>query len=550
MAVILNELADKRFHVYDIHELYFGTPPTQEVYRPRVGDMVIDRTIGMYFVSAVNVQGIPTLELVSRFSQQSTFNLDSTSLITALSYYQPSGVTRAFFSNATSPYTVAIDSRYRCFGSESVKMIFFLGSDISATGTMISEIRNSSGTVTGNAVTLEEVTTGINTVKRPPAFQTSRLLKSGEVITGVAYTATGGVFSTQPFLITESSAVRSATGTAKFLQSISLKSDLISPTDAKLIENRIGTPFSTALLKGVLHYSNGDKTEVNIDGSKMVLQGVDDFDTSRVGRPSNVVLTYYPGANEPFVNGGVGSKSHLSEIYKLSNIAPNTAYKLKVFCVPTFVDAATGYTFKWFLVNLKGDLALDVTQHIGVYQPDGTAIRPTDYGTQQDLSVSVTMNTVAPNTYPGHVHTQKIELTVSVPGTTGHEPWKIDYIGDGQNVYGLGLTASSNAAGDAVNVSVGAKTQSAFLDKLYYPAEPMYDPTVQTLAPAPTHFVIMHKGKETAKLPISSWGTNIPKPATMDRIVAKSTITVRWILQTVNGDQVLAYSPLLVKLDL
>lgn len=547
-TVIINAPDDRSFHQWHIKELYFGDTPTGEVFRPNVGDMVTDPDIGIYEVVSVNEESIPTLELKTRFSSESLFNVNSTSLITALSHYQPSSVTRAFINKSTSPYTVNIDGRYLEHGSESTTMVFFRGTDTSEDGEVISEVYNSNGTLIGTQIQLIEISPGLSTSKRPGTFKTSKEIDAGEVITGVVYTADGGKFSTQPFLVSETGIARSTNYMDKHIVAVSLKGDAMSTTEDDLIVNYVGTPLSSLLLKGVLHYSDGSTIETNINGSKMVLHGLDDFDTSFVGRPSNVVLSYYPSSSEPYINGGIGEVASISAVYRLSNITEISSYTLKVFVLPVWNADAARYTFEYRLMNMEGDLDVDVTAYVRVVrESDDLAISGTDFAVKQNIRLSLDMALVSPVVYSGYIHTQKFDITLDDPSAISGQTWLIDYVGDGTNIYGQNILASITSEGDELLIDQGMSSSDEWLTKLFYSVEPLYDPEVLSRGPTPTHFIIEYKGEVSGKIPLSSWADNIDKPDNMESFSLTDTVSVQWVLETAEGDNILGVTPIYIK---
>jgi len=538
-----------RFNIWHISDLYFGEPPSKEVWRPNVNDMVIDWDVGIYRVLSVNEESIPVLQLISRFSQDSRFNTESTSLITALSDYQPSAATKIFIDTSVSPAILSVDGRFVCYGSEPTRCVFFRGTDTSINGEVISEVYNGSGDLIGDQVPLELINAE-GTIKRPVQFKTTKAIEAGEVVTAVFYTDSNGVYSKQPFLVSSSAGFRPGDISEKYIDSISLRGDALSDTQEDLIENTVGTPLNVALLKGVLHYNDGSETEVGIDGVKMVLRGLNNFDTSYVGTPTSVVLQYYPSLNEKFINGSINGSPSISHVYKLANIARDSSFSLKIFIVPVWDAGTTSYSYRYFLVNLEGDLFTEVTADVDAMLEGGGLLSGTDFTTRQDAVFSLDMSTISPTIYGTYVHTQKTDITIDQPGAISGQTWLIDYIGDQTNMFGQDLKASCNAIGDTINIANGIGILENWLTELYYAIEPLYDNTVLTQAPTPTHFSLIYDDVETDKVVLTDYSSNIPLSVGMGNFTNQDTVMVRWILETVDGDKTLGITPLFIKNDL
>lgn len=545
---------DDTFHSWIWEQMWFGvgTPVTKyNFHKPNVGDKVTRWDDAVYRVTAVTEDGIPTLELQSRLRNESIFNENSTSLITALSIYQPNSPTRLFVDRNVSPASVNVDARMLVFEEESDKLRFFLGSDTSENGTVISERYNSSGVLISDEVELIETTPGDPKEKRPTAFNTTSDIKTGDVVTAVAYTPTGRVTGSWPFLVVEATNALAPSAAGVYLQDISLESALLSDTDLTLIENQVNSPFTTMLVQCRLHYSDGSSSLVNVDGNKCILHGVENFDTSLTIRPVDVMLSYYPDDTEPFINGSGGARPHITRPYRLANIVHDSSINLKLYVIPTFVDAVTGYTYVWKLVNLDGDVNIDVTDDVTANTLSGVSISGTDYGNKQSVRLAIRMDDIGlGGIYSGHIHTQDVGVTVSIPGTPGAYPWVLDYVGDGGNPFGLQWYASaSNVGSGAINVGQGANDIDEWLSYLYTPLAPLFDVTLQLEPTRPTHFAIEYNGVREV-YPVENYDANLTKVATAPAFADNQTVSIEWIHRTGTTDRILGISPLLIKVDL
>lgn len=553
MASEIIRLEGAKVRWYDIGELYMGTPPIdqQTLYVAKKGDYVVNSQIGMYVVLSVDNDNVPALELIFRRNESSNLNPNSESLITAFSKYQPSAAQYALINTNVTPHTIAISNSYLVFGADRDRMVFFRGSDVSdQTGVVISEVYDGTGTLTGSEVGLEAVQSGVNTIKIPRIFHTTKPLVSGEIITGVVYTATGDKVQIQPFLVEDTSYVRDVDVAALFITDLTVESPLLSPTDDTLLENNVNSPFTTSLVKGRLHYSDGSTVDIPINGTKLILHGLDEFDSSRVGRPHNLVMTYYPDNTENYVGGGGMTRPHISRHVRLANRRLGDDYSLKLFPVPTFVDTLSGYQFQWWLNNLEGDINIDVTAHIRTHRPDGTPMNGLDYNTEQKLTLTLDLDDVAPGTYPGYVHSQIMDMTLSIPGANGDTPWFIDYASNNALPYGQGVRASATNIGNGrINISLDEPNRDAWLSRVYYAILPLYDNSVLVEPATPSHMLLRYNGVEH-RVPIDMWSESIDKLTGAPVFVDQSSLDIVWILATSGGDRYLGHTPMIIRLDL
>lgn len=544
MAILVPD--GKRFRDWNIDELYFGGVETGEQYRPYVGDKVTDWDVGIFRVTSVDANSIPQLELKLRFQQEASLDIDSDSLLTAISNYQPSAATPIWYDDSVSPAEMAVDSAYPVYLETADKVTFFRGFDTTA----------ATGDVIATDVPLTDVDAA-GKIKTPDVFTTTANLSTGDVVTAVIYDSSDNERGKTSFLVVESASVRPVDYSAKILIDISLKSELIDAINPTVIKNDLATPFTTNLVKGYLHYNDGSTVETSIDGSKMVLKGITDFGFNASIKPTQLTLAYYPDSNEPYENAHGGDRAFFSKKYTLANMSRDDTFGLKLYPIPTYVDTATGYTLKWMLTNLDRDVDIDVTDLVNVRREGGVGFTPNDYGEQQVLTTTLDMDLLSPGTYQGFILSQRMTLTIDMPGVNAADAWLMDWSTDGNNVYGGGVYASCGpGTGDIPSgnpnflLANGTSTVEEWLHKVYHTIEPLYDLDTLTEPVTPTGFKIVYKGVTSAVYPIADFDKEIEKPFAIDVFEDDTTMDVIWIFEGGNGQEVLGHSPMIVKIDL
>lgn len=553
MSTLIRHEED-RFRTYDISEIYLGDGGGVIV--PNVGDMVVDKLVGIYFVTAIDPNPEdprPSLELKQRFSNSSSFDAGNSSLITAFSLYDPSAATVVFADPSVTPITATIDERWRSFVDAS-HGVLFLGTDVSAeTGIVISALYNESGNFVSNDIPYETVSIDAPSVKRPKTFNMTQEVKNGQVVTLVDYNAVGDVVGKRPFLIEHSSFIRPSNDSSIQLTGFTLNSVLMDPNDANRILNPINTPLDTSTFNITLNYSDGSKVEnVPINGSKVVMHGVENFNSSQAGRPSRVAVSYYPSETEPFIGQNTSSNKHITNVYLLANVVSNTSFSLKLFVVPEYVSITSGYKLNWYLTNLERDLLVNVTDMVTatVRNQGAATFNGKTYGETQTLDASLIMDNVLPGLYPGHVHAQRLDLVLNVPGTVEASPWTVDYVMDGNYILGNGEYVSfSTVYPGTFSLKNQFTDFNEWLYELYNLSTPLFDPNVEETEPDPTHVVVRY-GNAEVEVPISEWDQNHKLPDGAPEVVADKTVTLKWITRTGDGDLVHAVTGLITRLDL
>ncbi len=540
---------DNNFRGWRHDQLYFGGPQVGTQYVPNVDDQVTDWDNGLYRVVSVDVNGVPTLELKMRFVDAASLNGSSDSLITALSQYQPNVTSSAYYDNATSPATITIDAHFPVYDQDSAKMLFYKGTDVSvATGELISERYTGGGVFIDNDVSLTAIDPSNPAIKRPDPFRTTKPFVPGDIITGVVYNAAGGVLGKTSFLIINSSTIRPASLSGNAISGISLDSPLVDPSDSSRLLNDANTPFTTAGTEMILHYTNGTTQKIPIDGSKAKILGLSNYDTASVIRPTRIMAAYYPGPSEPYINGGPG---FLFKEYTLANITSAPIYALRLYMIPRFVDNATGWIFTYRLANLARDVDLDVTADVVTTLVSGGTFLKNSYAAEQQVLLKLDMDTVAPGAYPGHVHTQLMNITLDIPSNTFASPFIIDYNGDGTDLYGDGVwaSASSGPTGELL-VNVAEPTLTEWFRSIYTSSTPLRDPAVGPEPPVPTHFRVEVAGQVSAEIPVADFDKRIALFGGMTTWVPNTVVNVVFLLQDGANFGVLSHAPLNIRMDI
>lgn len=553
MAFELLQHEGEPLQVWFLQNTYQGVTPVdgKTLHVVRVNEKIIDPDVGEYIVTAVGVDNVPTLRLVVKYTTSGQADQESDSLITALSMRQPNSTAKAFYDTSVNPPSITIDGRFLQYGAEATSMIFFRGVDTTAeTGEVISEMYTADGVYDGAIVPLIVSDSVQPTWKIVDVFYSTADLKSGDIITGVAYKANGGKFTKEPFIIEESAAIRPLSQSTVSIEAITLTSPLLDPTNQKLLLNALNTTFSTSLVTGLLHYTDGSQVPVNIDGNKCVLHGVDRFDTSRMGEPSEVIISYYPGATEPFINGGMGAKNHVSAMYFLANRRYADDYSFKLWPIPTFNGEIVGYTFHWRLTNLAGDIDIDVTDYVTAVLSDGSDLRGNNYGVVQTVTLALPLTEVIPGIYDDYVHTQRMDITLSIPSSANWSPWVYDFIGGGINNYGVNqYSSATNVNGGIFVIDFGQEDVNNWLTKVYDESAPLWDSSVQEAPTVPTHFRLEYNGV-TDEYPIADYAQEFAKVSTAPAFANNQTMNIVWIFRSTDGDLILGMSPVLIRLDL
>jgi hypothetical protein len=258
----------------------------------------------------------------------------------------------------------------------------------------------------------------------------------------------------------------------------------------------------------VVTYSDGSKVEMAVDGTKFSVFGLDNYIATIQGQHLDVVLTYKLSPGEYAYESQTGADSHISEMYSATTLEANGSYSLMVFGYPRWVDQLNGYRMEYFLYNLDREEVYDVTNLVQAAS-GSRAFNPTEYNVLQRITIAVNLNQVD-SKFAAYRHVQTMEVTLLTEGTLNNQDnWTVGF-SPGQNPpFGVGVRATAqfiNVNNWQLNLTCGETTKQGWLNKVYYPIKPLFDPDSEIAPPEPNFFVLV-SGNTRTEYPIDQWGT-------------------------------------------
>lgn len=502
---------NRGFRLWHINEIYVPGGPVQRVYVPNVGDLIIDYGQGFFTVSAVDyTTGESTRVKWAPPPESGT--VSGLDILLASGPGEPSDSFRVYIDTSVFPHTLAFDSRLHLKGSEGRYVKLFKGTDTSqATGEVISRFYDQSGTFLGDNIPLELVTMpDVNNIaiKTPRVGYTTQALSDNEVVTAVLYTDTGGVRSINTLIVKNTAFMRTTDAGAKYVQSVSIETPFLSNADPKLIQFPINMPVQNLNLMGVVTYSDGSKLKMAIDGTKFSVYGLENYISSVQGQRLPVVVTYQLSPGEYVYDSQPSLERHVSENYTATTLQADGSYSVKLFVYPVWVDQLNGYRLDYYLYNLNREEVYNVTSLVQTAS-GSRAFNPTEYGVLQRITVAVNLNQVD-SKFAAYRHVQTVEVTLLTEGTLNNQDnWTVGF-SPGQNPhYGVGVEAIAqfiNVNNWQLNITCGESTLQNWLEKVYYPTQPLIDPDSEILPPEPNFFVLV-SGNTRTEYPIAQWGS-------------------------------------------
>lgn len=485
--------AARGFRVWNISQIYTG-PAGPGRYVPNVDDMVLDWDTGFYRVVSVN--GLTLLSTLD-FVPLSTMNggvLEEDVLLGS----GPGGHSdsyRVYVDNGETPPRLAISSRLYIPGVNASYIKVFRGTDIGPTGTVVSGMWN------GSVFTTENIPL-VSTPKVAEQAWATESLADNELVTAVVYTAAGVKTGVYKLVVAETNFIHSNDPVKRFVMSVSLVSPYLSVTDTSMLEVPVNAILQSANLQCRVLYSDASVETLPIDGSRVRIMGLDMYSASIAGQPSPtrpliLVYTLQPNEYGYGVNGPSGSRQ-IQVPYRVRTTGADGAYTVKLFIVPRYQVVPTStWVLDYYLYDMNRQTVIDVTSFIET-SPSTGVFNGGLLNVRQTITASLNLADVSGAYLPYRfIQTFSVQLKASGANTLAGNYWQMEY--SNGHVYGTGLIATraddpSNPLDHMVTVSLNLLDTQDWLDRVYYPTEPLLVPGVEVTPPTPTHFRIRVNG--------------------------------------------------------
>lgn len=490
-------------------EIYTG-PSGTGPWVPNVDDAVRDWDVGLFRVTSVDyTTGLSTM--IPWHEPDSGNGVIANDVLLGSGPGSQSESYRMYVDTTVVPHTLALDGRLHIYSSQAAYCKVFVGTDITATGLVVSAQVDQNGNVTTENLSLSNVATSTqlnNTAIKAvnPGVCTANL-QDGEVVTAVIYAANGTVLSYSKMLVSVTDFIRTTDAYQKYVTSIELLSPFRSSSDNSLINVPINVMIQSTALQGKVHYSDGSSIVLPIDGTRFQLAGLSNYVASVVGQHVPLVLIYNFAPNEyGYQLGGTYPNRFMTANYSITTTELVGAYSVKIYTIPVWNTVSNQYQLKYFLYNLDRNAVYDVTSYVQLVAPNGT-FSPLSYNNTQTLTERLDLSSIGAS-YAYYIQTQTIDLNLLTPGTSALPNWWVQYSPGGAQYGGNIFANVHNVSGTnyTVDLSSGKADLTSWLQAFYYDAEPLFDPIAEGQPLAP-NFVRVKIGSFTRTIGVSEWDT-------------------------------------------
>ncbi len=528
-----------KWAIWSTKDLYVGKEGNNKVI-PKIEDYVIDPpTFTVYIVTAIDLSTYLTTMVQINITQPSSLIAMSDRLLSG-NVTNIANTYRLYYDDSVTPATITVDNRLNIYGTRTTSAKFFLGTDVTSAGTVISVSYDNSGNVLSDGVALETLsqdnTTGYY-LKTIPTVFTNRTLNNGDIVTVVLYNDVGGVVSMQELIVTVTSGYMQVNAPKKIITGITLDSPFMSNSLVDTLEYPNNLNISDLNLVGQISYSDGTTAFMPVvAGSNFKVFGIEQFNKLAIDQSTPLVLKYIFANNETAIQNVTYDNQAITNTISLLSVNPVTSYTFKLYCVPLYVNPVAGYKLGWYLMSMTRNAFYNVTNDITL--SSGSNFNGTLYKAHQPLKATINTGAVSSSVVDLTL-TQVVDVYLNSEAQTNVWPYLVcqDIVGNPSTSFGLGVFARSlDTSYKTIDVSMGLTDINAWLDMVYYKNQPLVNNAIEAISPVPTHFEIWYSPSFITD--VSDW---------LDGMISNRYMIQQWNTPITLSTNLTQYSNIVIK---
>lgn len=403
-------------------------------------------------------------------------------------------VLRAYFDKRSLPYRLDIDNKIVVRGTEqrSYRLIRYPG--LGSQETVISKYYDATNTMVSQQIPLVEVSSGSNLWYCPYA-QITDTLTDNEALRLEIVNEIGSVTQTYTLYAKASTILNDTFSYQPKIVSVSVVCSQMSSDGSIYVYQ--GQDIADLGITARLHYADGSTSDVQIDGTKCILYGLERFVASYVNLKQVAMIKYLKSENEVVVpSSGTLTDATVvavSTTFTVRVVTNNLTSSIKLLPVPVWSDTLSGYILNWRSYSVDHSGSAQITGSVNIV--DGTFVG-TNFTDPQTFTASIDLKSVDPKTYPDSTIYQQ-QVTLKLQPKAAYERYTITDAPSSPYMFGKDVTNNRRAVvyydQNLKQYFVPSRifaNADAFLLSFYYDLNPPVNGTTEATAPAPTHFIV------------------------------------------------------------
>ena len=522
---------------YGIEDIYDPENPQSGKYFPSLYSLVVDTTGRLYYVSARD-----TANYSVTLTPCSYVSTDEENEVTIISYGNDKFC--LYIDTRTDPHRLVVDAKFLVYGNNLVEYALYK-TDLSGAEQCISQYYDAAGNFVSNRIPLQSISESYPSYKFPTNCHTTFDLVEGDPVVLRAYNNIGNLSAEITLYVRNAQWLNDLASHTNPIVSLNAEALQMMGDDFFLYEKQ---DVSHLNIQPYLLYVDGSRQDVNVDNQRCFIYGLDDVESSYPGRSQTIIIKYFLNYKETTTVSTSDERRFLTCAKKIVVVDNDNDYTVKLSCIPIWSSTYNQWQLYWFAYTDDRQGVYDVTALVRYnenYPFDGTSA---SFGKEQRVVVEYDLQSIFQTDDP-ITGVQTLYLTLW--DNQKYERYTFRDSKDDTFIYGVdgSITRRPVIHYDETIDQYFIPTSifenvDAVIESFYTLARPPYNPSVETVAPTPTHFTVRdaQNGRQIigGPIPLTEYGQCWPTIVGVT-IQPGQTVLVEFLYQDSDNSYAILY---------
>lgn len=522
---------------YGIEDIYDPEDPQSGKYFPSLYSLVVDTTGRLYYVSARD-----TANYSVTLTPCSYVSTDEENEVTIISYGNDKFC--LYIDTRTDPHRLVVDAKFLVYGNNLVEYALYK-TDLSGAEQCISQYYDAAGNFVSNRIPLQSISESYPSYKFPTNCHTTYDLVEGDPVVLRAYNNIGNLSAEITLYVRNAQWLNDLASHTNPIVSLNAEALQMMGDDFFLYEKQ---DVSHLNIQPYLLYVDGSRQDVNVDNQRCFIYGLDDVESSYPGRSQTIIIKYFLNYKETTTVSTSDERRFLTCTKKIVIVDNENDYTVKLSCIPIWSSTYNQWQLYWFAYTDDRQGVYDVTALVKYnenYPFDGTSA---SFGKEQRVVVEYDLQSIFQTDDP-ITGVQTLYLTLW--DNQKYERYTFRDSKDDSFIYGVdgSITRRPVIHYDETIEQYFIPTSifenvDAVIESFYTLARPPYNPSVETVAPTPTHFTVRdaQNGRQIigGPIPLTEYGQCWPTIVGVT-IQPGQTVLVEFLYQDSDNSYAILY---------
>ena len=522
---------------YGIEDIYDPENPQSGKYFPSLYSLVVDTTGRLYYVSARD-----TASYSVTLTPCSYISTEEENEVTIISYGNDKFC--LYIDTRTDPHRLVVDAKFLVYGNNLVEYALYK-TDLSGEEQCISQYYDAAGNFVSNRIPLQSISESYPSYKFPTNCHTTFDLVEGDPVVLRAYNNIGNLSAEITLYVRNAQWLNDLASHTNPIVSLNAEALQMMGDDFFLYEKQ---DVSHLNIQPYLLYVDGSRQDVNVDNQRCFIYGLDDVESSYPGRSQTIIIKYFLNYKETTTVSTSDERRFLTCTKKIVVVDNDNDYTVKLSCIPIWSSTYNQWQLYWFAYTDDRQGVYDVTALVKYnenYPFDGTSA---SFGKEQRVVVEYDLQSIFQTDDP-ITGVQTLYLTLW--DNQKYERYTFRDSKDDSFIYGVdgSITRRPVIHYDETIEQYFIPTSifenvDAVIESFYTLARPPYNPSVETVAPTPTHFTVRdaQNGRQIigGPIPLTEYGQCWPTIVGVT-IQPGQTVLVEFLYQDSDNSYAILY---------